>query len=134
MSINHAKSIALFGALKIALRWLHKSSLQQPQYVSTCKPAFLLPTSFNKMEPTNPNANTFEKLICPNDTLVGHSCRKLLWDTLVGHSCGTLCGTLLWDTLVGHSCGILLWDSLVGHSCGTLLWDTLVGHSCGTLF
>ena len=27
-----------------------------------------------KMEPTNPNANAFEKLICPNDTLVGHSC------------------------------------------------------------
>ena len=45
---------------------------------------------YNKMEPTNPNANTMEKLICPKDTLVGHSCRELLWDTLVGHSCGTL--------------------------------------------
>ena len=60
--------------------------------------------TFNKMEPTNPNANTFEKLICPNDTLVGHSCRTLLWDTLVGHSCRTL----LSETLVGHSCGTLL--------------------------
>ena len=28
--------------------------------------------------------------ICPNDTLVGHSCRTLLWDTLVGNSCGSL--------------------------------------------
>ena len=36
----------------------------------------------NKMEPTNPNASTIEKLICPKDTLVGHSC-------------GTLCRTLL---------------------------------------
>ena len=67
--------------------------------------------------------------ICPNDTLVGHSCGTLLWVTLVGHSCGTL----LWDTPVGHSCGILLWGTLVGHSCRTLLWDTLVGQSCGTL-
>ena len=50
--------------------------------------------------------------ICPNDTLVGHSC-----------------GTLLWDTLVEHSCGSLLWDTPVGHSFGTLLRDTLVGHS-----
>ena len=76
--------------------------------------------------------------ICPNDTLVGHSCGTLFWDTLVGHSYTTLlwdtpCGTLLWDTLVGHSCGTLLWDTLVGHSCRTLLWDTLVGNSCGTL-
>ena len=67
--------------------------------------------------------------ICPNDTLVGHSCGTLLWVTLVGNSCGTL----LRDTFVGHSCGTLLWDTLVGHSCGTLLWDTLVGNSCGTL-
>ena len=58
----------------------------------------------NKMEPTNPNANTFEKLICPNDPLVGHSCGTLFWDTLVGHSCRTL----LQDTLVGNSCGTLL--------------------------
>ena len=64
------------------------------------------------MEPTNPNANTIEKLICPKETLVGHSCRTLLWDTLIGHSCGTL----LWDTLVGH-----LQDTLVGHSYTTLL-------------
>ena len=93
--------------------------------------------------------------ICPNDTLVGHSCRTLLWvtlmghscrtllwDTLVGHSCGTLlwathtghsCGTLLWDTLAGDSCGTLSWDTLVGHSCWKLLWGTLVGHSCGTV-
>ena len=49
----------------------------------------------NKMEPTNPNANTIEELICPKDTLVGHSC-------------GTLCRTLLWATLVGNSCGTLL--------------------------
>ena len=42
--------------------------------------------------------------ICPNDTLVGHSC-----------------GTLFWDTLVGHSYRTLLWVSLVGNSCGTLL-------------
>ena len=28
--------------------------------------------------------------ICPNDTLVGHSCGTLLWVTLVGNSCGTL--------------------------------------------
>ena len=98
----------------------------------------------NKMEPTNPNANTFKKLhyICPNDTLVGHSCGTLLWVTLMGHSCGTLfwvtllgnsCGTLLRDTLVGHSSGTFLWDTLVGHYCRTLLWDTLVGHSCETL-
>ena len=83
--------------------------------------------------------------ICPNDTLVGHSCGTLLWVTLVGNSCGTLlwvtlmghtCRTLLWDTLVGHSYGTLLWNTLVGHSCRTLLWDmrdTLVGHCCGTL-
>ena len=98
------------------------------------------------MEPTNPNANTFENYICPNDTLVGHSCwslcRKLFWDT-VGHSSGTL----LWVTLTGHSCRTLLWDTLTGHSCRKtpvghsyethLWWDTLVGHSsihsCGTL-
>ena len=55
--------------------------------------------------------------ICPNDTLVGHSCGTLLWVTLVGHSSGTL----LWDTLLGHSCRALLWDTLVGHSCRTLL-------------
>ena len=57
-----------------------------------------LPKSYdskNKMEPTNPNANTIEKLKCPKDTLVGHSC-------------GTLCRTLLWATLVGNSCGTLL--------------------------
>ena len=101
--------------------------------------------------------------ICPNDTLVGHSCGTLLWvtlvgnscvtllrDTLVGHSCGTLlwdtlvghsvetlvghsCRTFLWDTPVGHSCGTLSWGTLVGHCCRQLLWDTLVGHSCGTL-
>ena len=66
------------------------------------------------------------------DTLVGHSCgtlllwvtcRTLLHDTLVGHSCGTL---------VGHSCRKLLWDTLVGHSYRTLLWDTLVGRSCSS--
>ena len=28
--------------------------------------------------------------ICPNDTLVGHSCGTLFWDTLVGYSCGSL--------------------------------------------
>ena len=94
--------------------------------------------------------------ICPNDTLVGHSCGTLLWVTLVGNSCGTLlqdtlvghsCGTLFWDTLVEHSSRKLFWDTLMGHSrgtghsCRTLLWDTLVGHlwetlvghSCGTL-
>ena len=70
--------------------------------------------------------------ICPNDTLVGHSCGTLLWVTLVGNSCGTLLRDTR-DTLVGHSCGTLLWDTLVGYSCRTLLWDTLVGHSCGTL-
>ena len=55
--------------------------------------------------------------VCPNDTLVGHSCGTLLWVTLVGNSCGTL----LRDTLGGHSCGTLLWDTLVGNSCRTLL-------------
>ena len=50
--------------------------------------------------------------ICPNDTLVGHSCGSLLWDTLVGHSYGTL----LWGTLVGRSCRILFWVTLVGSS------------------
>ena len=55
--------------------------------------------------------------ICPNDTLVGHSCETLFWDTLLGHSCGTL----LYETLVGHSCRTLLWNTLTGHSCGTLL-------------
>ena len=46
------------------------------------------------------------------DTLVGHSCRTLLWNSLVGHSCATL-----WHvTLAGHSC-----CSLVGHSCKALL-------------
>ena len=69
----------------------------------------------NKMEPTNPNASTFENDICPNDTLVRHSCGTLY----LGHSCGTL----LSDTLVGHSCG----DTLVGHSCRKFLrlGDTL---------
>ena len=62
--------------------------------------------------------------ICPNDTLVGHSCGTLLWVTLVGNSCGTL----LRDTLGGRSCGTLLWDTQVGNS-----RNTLVGHSCGTL-
>ena len=67
---------------------------------------------------------------------MGHFFRTLLWDTVVGQSCGTLvghsCRKLLWDTLVGHSCRTLLRDTLVRHSCGTLLRDTLVGHSCGT--
>ena len=53
----------------------------------------------NKMKPTNPNANTFEKLHMSK----WHSCRTLLWDTLVGHSSRKL----LWDTLLGHSCGTL---------------------------
>ena len=82
-----------------------------------------------KMKPTNPNANTFENYICPNDTLVGHSCGTLLSETLVGQSYGTL----LWDTLVGYSCRTLLWVTLVGNSCGTILRDSLVGHSCWIL-
>ena len=49
----------------------------------------------NNMEPTNPNANTIEKLHMSKR----HSCRTLLWDTLLGHSCRTLlwvtCRTLL---------------------------------------
>ena len=61
--------------------------------------------------------------ICPNDTLVGHSCGTLFWDTLVGQSCRTL----LWVSLTGRSCRTLLWDTLIGHSCGALFWDTLVG-------
>ena len=40
-----------------------------------------------------------------------------MWDTLIGHSCGRL----LSDTLKGHS-----WETLFErHCCGTLLWDTL---------
>ena len=39
----------------------------------------------NKMEPTNPDANTIEKLHMSKE----HSCRTLLWNTLVGHSYGT---------------------------------------------
>ena len=78
-----------------------------------------IPWQKSKMEPTNPNANTYSKTNAQTffDTLVG--------DTLVERSSGTLsCDTLVtvWDTLVGHSCGTLL-RTLVQHFCGTL------GHS-----
>ena len=46
MSINHAKSIALFGALKIALWWFHKSSLP-PQKLCGCN--LLLITMASKL-------------------------------------------------------------------------------------
>ena len=79
----------------------------------------------NKMEPTNPNANTCSKTNTQTifDTLVG--------DIFVGRSCRTHSfRNALWDTLV-HSCGTLLPNTFVGHSCGTVLYRTLVGHSCG---
>ena len=107
------------------------------------------------MEPTNPNANTFEWLHMPififserggpvinlstqnyhSDFCVHKHLRHVtaehthLAKSFFGHSDGAL----LQNCLVGLSCGTLLYDTLVGHSCGTLLWDTLVGHSCGAL-
>ena len=127
------------------------SSCKQPVTVQSegnslsCWTHKIIP-KINKMEPTNPNANTYSKTntqtIFDNlvgDTFVGHSCRthsfrKPLWDTLV-HSCGTPCMTLtlLGHSCVGHFCMSLLWDTLVGHSCRTLLWGTLAEHSCRTL-
>ena len=99
--------------------------------VTCAEPAHTAPRLVQKTRwsPRTRMQTRSKSYICPNDTLVGHSCGTLLRVTLVGNSCGTL----LWDTPVGHSCGILLWGTLVGHSCRTLLWDTLVGHSCGTL-
>ena len=103
------------------------------------------PGGWNKMKPTNPNADTYvdkqrqylfvtfptnslvrhPEFTHWGDTLVGHPCLTLLRNALVGHSCLTL----VWDTLVRH----FLLDTLVKHSYVTLLLDTLVRHSCKTL-
>ena len=57
---------------------------------------------------------------------------QTLFDTLVGHSCKTLLyAVLLRDTLVGHSCGTLFWDTLAENSCGRVLWDILVENCSG---
>ena len=130
--------------------------MESPNHICTLPPAHK-----NKMEPTNPNANTYPKTntqtivaTLVGDTLVGHSCRThsfgkplrdthaLLWDSLYDtHSCGKLLrNTLVGRCLVGHSCRT---SSFVWHSCRTLssvtlvgqscMALTLVGHSCGTL-
>ena len=105
-------------------------------------------TEKRRMEPTNPNANTHAKTNGQTlfDTLVGRSCKTLLWKPVLGtlarHSChGTILWRTLWDTLVGHSCRKLWRDTIAGHSCGarhshirrTLLWGNLVGLVCGTI-
>ena len=133
------KALNLNGNLQMFNRNLHPKACKISKSQQTQKGKKTITTRWSPRTRMQTRSKSY---ICPNDTLVGHSCGTLLWVTLVGNSCGTLlrdtlvghsCGTLLWDTVAGHSCGTLLWDTHLGHSCGTLLWDTLVGHSCGTL-
>ena len=102
---------------------------------------------WNKMKPTNPNADTYveeqkqysfitfsSEPTCGTpwgDTLRWHSCTTpFLLDTLTWHSCKTL----LLATLLRHSYLKLLTWHLARHSHWTLLLDTLVRHSYLTLF
>ena len=105
-------------SLSVRTEGTPRSAVGTPRSAENC--IILQPPSTrlrqNKMEPTNPNANTYSKTNAQTifDTLVGdifvghfcrtHSFRKPLWDTLV-HSCGAPCMT---PTLGGHSCGALL--------------------------
>ena len=80
---------------------------------------------WNKMKPTNPNADTYVEKQGFNTYL-----SQFPANPLVEHPDLTHWG----DTLVGHPCLTLLRYALVRHSCLTLWFDTLVGHSCLTLF
>ena len=80
----------------------------------------------NLIEPTNPNAPTFQnsRRTPLQDTLVRHPCGTFLLDTLFN----TLEKNRFLDILIRHTCWTLLCDILE-----RILLDTLVRHSCLTL-